>query len=90
MTIRFRAFFGNLKRIVTFELTKTKEREKAHGHNESASPQASFTETGKEYGSGAASQSAEARRLHTRVHHDTEEAELSDAQGRARASHQWL
>src|SRR5258707_2911407 len=47
------------------------------------------TEVAQE-GSGAAAVAAEARRLHARLHHDAEEAELGASQGRKGASDQWL
>src|SRR3954447_22124698 len=47
------------------------------------------TEVAQE-GAGAAAVAAEARRLHARLHHDPEEAELGAAQGRQGAPDQWL
>src|SRR6202022_4032114 len=47
------------------------------------------TEVAQE-GSRAAAVAAEARRLHARLHHDPEEAELGASQGRKGAPDQWL
>src|SRR5882757_6660346 len=41
-------------------------------------------------GAGAAAVAAEARRLHARLHHDPEEAELGASQGRKGTPDQWL
>jgi hypothetical protein len=47
-----------------------------------ADPQAAGHATREEEGAGAPAEPAEARRLHARLHHDAEEAELGAAQGR--------
>src|SRR5215471_21747840 len=55
-----------------------------------ADPQAAAAERLPQQGTGAAGEPAEARRLHARLHHDAEEAELGVAQGRQGTPHQRL
>src|SRR5215470_14031868 len=51
-------------------------------------PQAAAAERLPEQGAGAASEPAEARRVHARLYDDAEETELGAAQGRQGAAHQ--
>src|SRR5439155_10269898 len=63
---------------------------KGYADYQSARPARSPRHGSKREGARTARQSAEARRLHARLHHDAQEAELGAAQGRPRPPHQRL
>src|SRR5256885_8491596 len=70
---------------------RSRARVKArHADDQSADPPSAGGAEVAQEGAGAAAEPAEARSLHARLHDDAEEAELSAAQGRKGASHEWL
>src|SRR3954471_17731790 len=71
--------------------TRSRTRVKArHADDQSPDPPSAGGAEVAQEGAGAAAEPAEARSLHARLHDDAEEAELSAAQGRKGASHEWL
>src|SRR5829696_7265740 len=75
---------GGAEAPPTFSVSTPKESPLTHADREPAHPQAADRAEGEDEDAGASRSSAEAGRLHARLHDDAEEAELGPSQGRAR------
>src|SRR6266850_1763547 len=69
---------------------ETKDCRRDDADDQPADPQAARHAACEEESACAAAEPAEARRVHARLYHDAEEAELGLAQGREGAAHQRL